>query len=108
MLASLGEATNLGILIMVYILVHALIGKSLFHLPLTEEDGSPMRSDFSSTRQAILTVLLSMTGNWILPMNCIAKVYGKWVALFFVELVLIGEFMLLNLFMSILLKNSTI
>ena len=48
-----------------------------------------------------------MTGNWILPMNLVANIYGKWVAFFFVEMVLVGEFMLLNLFMSILLKNST-
>jgi hypothetical protein len=48
-----------------------------------------------------------MTGNWILPMNLVAKIYGWWVAFFFVEMVIVGEFMLLNLFMSILLKNST-
>jgi hypothetical protein len=48
-----------------------------------------------------------MTGNWILPMNLVANIYGKWVVFFFVEMVLVGEFMLLNLFMSILLKNST-
>jgi len=107
MASSLHEAANLGILIMVYIFVHALFAKAMFYHPLTQEDGTPFRTNFINTRQSILSVLLCMTGNWILPMNTVAKEYGSWVALFFVEMVLVGEFMLLNLFMSILLKNSS-
>jgi hypothetical protein len=107
MLSSLSEAASLGILIMVYIFVHALIGKSMFNLPLKEEDGTPFRSGFVDMKQSMLTVLLCMTGNWILPMNLVAKEYGKGATFFFVEMVVVGEFMLLSLFMSILLKNST-
>jgi len=77
----------------------------MFGEQLYEENGDEFRGGFVDFKQAVATVILCMTGNWIMTMHMVARRYGPFVICYFIELVFMGEFMLINLFLSILLKN---
>lgn len=108
-LASLGAITNLGFLTILYLFIFALLAKQFYgSQPLYHDDGELARYDFESTVKSLITVFIILTGeNWnevmILTMN---QPGNNWVAcaIFFMSIVVIGNYMLLNLFLAILLK----
>ena len=65
-LESLTAITNLGVLIVLFLFIAALLTKQFFsEEPLYKEDGSLSRYDFASTYQALITIFIILTGeNW--------------------------------------------
>jgi hypothetical protein len=89
-------------LIFFFIFINALIGKQLFGNTKNEEN----RLNFETFGSAMFTVFVSLTGKWIDPMRATMEHNNKAaVAVYFVEIVLLGNFMLLNLFLAILLNH---
>ena len=102
--------SNLAVLTTLFIFVYSLIGKQFFHGVMIEEEGEETRYHFNTTIDAMITMFIVLTGeNWNFVMATVVLNHpdqGSQVLaiFFFVSAVLIGNFMLLNLFLAILLK----
>lgn len=66
--AAMYESYNLGILIMLFVIINALIGKQLFREEILDGDGNKSRFEFSNFPCALQTVFICMTGFWVEPM----------------------------------------
>lgn len=53
----------------------------------------------------MLTVFVCMCGKWIEEMHAVMHIYGFGSCIYFLQIIILGNFLLLNLFISILLKN---
>jgi hypothetical protein len=107
-LASLGAITNLGFLTILYLFIFALLAKQFFDKDMINEDGEVSRYSFRTTIDSLITIFIILTGeNWneimVLTMTNFPD-YKPAIAIFFMSIVVIGNYMLLNLFLAILLK----
>ena len=105
---SISAISNLAVLSLLFLFVYALIGKQFFWGDMVDEDGEVSRYHFNTTTDSMITMFIVLTGeNWNYVMATVAFAHPelKIVSiLFFCSAVLIGNFMLLNLFLAILLK----
>ena len=106
---SLPSVANLAVLALLFIFIYALIGKQFFYGELIDPDtGEPSRYHFNGFWRALITMFIVLTGenwNWVMRIVIINKPNDYWTAVgYFVSAMLIGNFMLLNLFLAILLK----
>lgn len=113
-LDSLTAITNLGVLIVLFLFIAALLTKQFYSEDLLEDksaEGTPdesiSRYNFGSTTQALVTMFIILTGeNWNEIMIQVIDNYGTFMpSVFFILMMIIGNFMLLNLFLAILLKS---
>ena len=105
-LGSMEAITNLGILIFLFLFIFALFCKQFFAEPLLD-GGEEARYAFGDTYTAIITIFIVLTGeNWneVMILAISNKQSFIW-AYLFVFMMLLGNFMLLNLFLAILLKS---
>lgn len=104
---SMEAITNLLILIFLFIFILALFCKQFFGVPLIYEDGSESRYAFTDTYTAMITMFIILTGeNWTEIMILVIDNKSSFIwAYLFVFMMLLGNFMLLNLFLAILLKS---
>ena len=105
-LESLTAIMNLAILILLYLFISALLLKQFYSGQLYDSDGEESRYSFSTTGDALVTVFIILTGeNWNEPM---VQVISKWESFapapLFIAITMLGNWMLLNLFLAILLK----
>jgi voltage-dependent calcium channel N type alpha-1B len=64
-LDSLTAITNLGVLIILFLFISALLTKQFYSEPLLDMDGNESRYNFASTTSALVTVFIILTGeNW--------------------------------------------
>jgi voltage-dependent calcium channel N type alpha-1B len=88
------------------IFIYALIGMQFFGLDLIDENGEIPRSNFGTFSMSLLTIFQVLTGeNWNEAMYVVIYNYGYGASIYFVTLIVLGNFMLLNLFLAILLKH---
>ena len=108
-LESFNAIANLGVLILLFLFISALLGKQFYGEDLLEDDKETVsRYNFKTTLHSLNTMFIVLTGeNWneimILTIDNSRKFFGP--AIFFISLMFIGNFMLLNLFLAILLKS---
>ena len=108
-ITSLPAVANLAVLALLFIFIYALIGKQFFYGELidpdTEEDS---RYHFNGFWRSLITMFIVLTGenwNWVMRIVIENRPDQYWTAVaYFVSAMLIGNFMLLNLFLAILLK----
>lgn len=104
----MGAISNLAVLSLLFMFVYSLIGKQFFYGEMMDEDGLVSRYHFNTTTDSLITMFIVLTGeNWNYVMSTVALAHpDKQVLaiLFFVSAMIIGNFMLLNLFLAILLK----
>ena len=89
------------------IFIYALIGMQFFGDKAdTQSDDPTMRTNFSTFLRSLLSIFQVLTGeNWNEVMYIIIDNYGFASSLYFVSLIVFGNFMILNLFLAILLQN---
>ena len=104
---SLQAITNLGVLIILFLFIFALLCKQFFSDPLMKEDGEESRYAFGDTFTALITMFIILTGeNWNEVMILVISNRDSFApAYLFISMMLLGNFMLLNLFLAILLKS---
>ena len=56
----------------------------------------------------MLTIFIIMTGAWYDPMNDAMPVTGSWCSYFFVAVVVVGMYMIMNLFVAVLLESFAV
>lgn len=103
---SLQAITNLGILICLFLFIFSLLCKQFFNQPLMDGE-DPARYTFTNTGVALVTMFIILTGeNWNEVMILVIDTYQSFrPAVLFIFMMLLGNFMLLNLFLAILLKS---
>ena len=92
-------------LIFLYMFIYSLIGKSYFSGDMLDNEGALSRYHFNTMLNSMLVMFILLTGeNWNDIMRTLYNANG-WTAIIFVESALIiGNFIMLNLFLAILLK----
>jgi len=107
-ISSLSAISNLAVLSLLFLFVYSLIGKQFFYGQMVDLKGEVTRYHFNSTVDSMITMFIVLTGeNWNYVMTTVINAYPEKMYLavfFFVSAILIGNFMLLNLFLAILLK----
>ena len=106
MLSAVGQLVDLFILLLLVIFIFALLGMTLFGGKFTPASGfdAPPRTNFDSIQDAMLTVFVVISGeNWNDVYASTSAAVGQWCAPYFVLLVIVGNFVVLNLFVAILL-----
>lgn len=107
MLRALSELESLFILTSLLLLVFALLGEQLFGLRQHGDDGEgPPRTNFDSMAEALTTVFVVLSGeNWNEVFQSCFAFAPLAASLYFVVLVVLGNFVLLNLIVAILLNS---
>ncbi|OWA50438.1 Voltage-dependent calcium channel type A subunit alpha-1 [Hypsibius exemplaris] len=111
LLSSMRSIVSLLFLLFLFILIFALLGMQLFGGKFNFEDGTPP-GNFNSFPIALLTVFQILTGeDWNEVMysgiRAMGGVYGSGAAysLYFIILVVLGNYTLLNVFLAIAVDN---
>ena len=101
------ELGNFTFIVVLTIFIFALLGMQLFGGKMCGlDDGDTPRHNFDTLIWALVTVFQVLTGeDWNAVMYDGMASNGSWSALYFVALLLIGNFVVLNLFVAILLTN---
>ena len=102
---AMGSFIYLAALLILFTFIYALLGMQLFGNRFDFEDGVP-RLNFASFNQAFITsfVLLTMENWQVLLFDCMRSSQIKFVSAgYLISWIFIGNFMLLNLFLAILL-----
>ena len=106
---SISSFIYLAMLLLLFIFIYALLGMQIFGNKFNFDDGKP-RTNFDSFNHAFVTafIILSME-NWqaIFYQAMRTDVSMAIVTLYFISWIFIGNFMLLNLFLAILLDSFT-
>jgi len=106
---SISSFIYLALLLLLFIFIYSLLGMQVFGGQFDFEDGKP-RNNFDSFNSAFVTtfIVLSME-NWqtVLFDAMRTEVWRPLTVLYFISWIFIGNFMLLNLFLAILLDSFT-
>lgn len=104
---SMSAIANLGVLTILFMFISALLAKQFYLNELMDDDGNPSRYSFGSTIESLITIFIVITGeNWNAIMIEVIDSSGSLTSpvIFFCVEMIIGNYMLLNLFLAILLK----
>ncbi|CAF1093497.1 unnamed protein product [Rotaria sordida] len=112
LLSSMRSIVSLLFLLFLFILIFALLGMQLFGGEFSFEDGTPLQN-FNKFATALITVFQILTGedwneimyNGIISQEDGANGIGMIYSLYFIILVLFGNYTLLNVFLAIAVDN---
>ena len=115
---SIKDVSNFSVLLFLFIFIYTLLGRELFaHNVKFDEEGrystdveaeSP-RNNFDSFWNALVTIFIVLTGEQWNRIMYESYLYNQYLALaFFISLIIMGQMILLNLFLAILLENFNI
>lgn len=98
---------NFSFIVCLAVFIFALLGMQMFGGKMCGlDDGDVPRHNFDTLLWALVTVFHVLTGeDWNAVMYDGMAANGSWSALYFVALLLVGNFLLVNLFVAVLLAN---
>ena len=111
---SLKDISNFSVLLFLFLFTYSLLGMELFaqRVKFNEDglvdiiNGESPRENFDDLPHAFTTIFIVLTGeDWNAVMYSHIRASGMIASVFFISLVIFGNFILLNLFLAILLKN---
>lgn len=96
--------TYLGLLVFLCMFIYALIGMRLFGGLMKDEEGNNSRANFDTLFWSLITIFQIITGeNWNEVMFSGVS-NTSWVSVvYFLSLLVVGNYILFNLFLAILL-----
>lgn len=112
---SIKDVSNFSVLLFLFIFIYTLLGRELFAYKVqfdengnysTSDTATSPRNNFDTFPNALITIFIVLTGEqWNFIMYDVYR-FSKYLALFFfISLIIIGQMILLNLFLAILLEN---
>ena len=104
---SVSSFLYLAMLLLLFIFIYALLGMQTYGGRFNFDDGKP-RANFDSFNSAFITVFQVLTmENWqVVLYDCMRSSVNKILtALYLISWIFVGNFMLLNLFLAILLDS---
>eukprot|EP01064_Diplonema_japonicum_P029541 TRINITY_DN4809_c0_g1_i1.p1 TRINITY_DN4809_c0_g1~~TRINITY_DN4809_c0_g1_i1.p1 ORF type:complete len:1504 (+),score=269.06 TRINITY_DN4809_c0_g1_i1:171-4682(+) len=108
-LKAVSDTGYLNVIIVLYLFIAALVGMQLFGGSFNHKNEEPPRATFDSFYWSLLTVFQILTrDDWMSPMWTAMRETSPAACLYFVGLVLVGDFIILNLFLAILINSFDI
>ena len=103
---TMGSFGYIGLMLLIIMLIYALFGMTLFAGRWNYPDGLP-RPNFDSFNNAFISVFQLMTvENWpTLLYSGLRNSFQPLVALYYISFILIGNYILLNMFLAIMLDS---
>ncbi|GMH33671.1 hypothetical protein BSKO_01505 [Bryopsis sp. KO-2023] len=106
---TLDEFGNYCLIVLFTIFIFASLGMQLFGGKFRDQNGDVPRMNFDNMFWAMLAVFQTLTGeDWPNLMEVSIREIGALSSLYFVSLVIVGDFIVMNLFMAILLSNFSV
>ena len=115
---SIRDVSNFSVLLFLFIFIYTLLGRELFAYNVKfdeenkisrEDDAKSPRENFDTFPNAIITIFIVLTGEQWNQIWYDSYQYQKYISIaFFLSLIMIGQMILLNLFLAILLENFNI
>jgi len=103
---SLPSIGYLGLLCMLWMFIYSLLGMEVFKGTLKDDEGNIPRANFETFYWSMITVFQILTGeNWNEVMYYAINSTGWLASFYFVTLITVGNYILLNLFLAILLQK---
>jgi voltage-dependent calcium channel L type alpha-1D len=108
------DISNFSVLLALFVFIYALLGMELFAYRVKfdendvvdEENGSSPRTNFDEFQYAVITIFIVLIGeDWNNVMYAYVRATNSLAIAFFMSLMILGNLVLLNLFLAILLKN---
>lgn len=106
MAKSLPTISYLGLLCLLCMFIYSLLGMQFFGGKLKDGDGEPARANFDNLYWSFITIFQIITGeNWNEVMYSAIASTNWFASMYFISLLIIGNYILFNLFLAILLQN---
>ena len=110
---TLKDISNFSVLLFLFMFTYTLLGMELYAYNVkfndeneVDSNGESPRANFDTFLEAFTTIFIVLIGeDWNQVMYAHIRASGHIGIIFFVSLVIFGNFILLNLFLAILLKN---
>ena len=107
------DVSNISVLILIFVFSYTLIGMELFAYKLPEEkdigfyDPNKRRSTFNTFIESFFSVFIVLVGDgWTnIYFDHYRHIDIVTSSLFFMSLIILGQFILMNLFISVLIEN---
>jgi Ion transport protein len=109
------DISNLAVLILIFIFTYMLLGLELFAYKesfneddiLDLENGSYPRINFNTPFESFISVFIVLANEgWSILYQKAYRSTDAWTtSIFFYSLVIVGQFLLMNLFMAVLIEN---
>ncbi|XP_031566038.1 sodium channel protein type 2 subunit alpha-like isoform X2 [Actinia tenebrosa] len=103
---SVGQLGNLTLVLGIVIYMLAVVGMQIFEEYYTAKnfDGEMPRWNFTDFWHSFMMIFRVLCGEWIEPLYDCMRVSNVWATLFFLTTLIIGNFLVLNLFLALLLN----
>ena len=116
MIVTIKDIRNFAVLMFLFMFIYTLLGMEMYayKIRFTDDDFSAAaedgpvfpRANFNNFLYGIITIFIVFIGeDWNSSMYDVYRATGGGAYLFFISLFIIGNLILLNLFLAILLKN---
>jgi hypothetical protein len=103
---SISSFVYLALLLLLFIFIYSLMGMQLFGGQFKDFEGEKPRANFDTFSTAFLTVFQILTmENWQFILYTTMSQSGWTAAIYLISWIFIGNFVLLNLFLAILLDS---
>lgn len=111
---TISHIGNYVVLLFMFIYIYSMVGMQYFagKIKLDENgkvdliNGSSPRNNFDTLPNSFLTIFIILIGdNWNVIMYDTVRCVGYYASLYFIGLILMGNIVMLNLFLAILLGN---
>jgi voltage-dependent calcium channel L type alpha-1D len=107
------DISNFSVLLALFVFIYSLLGMELFAYrvkfdenDVVDENGQSPRTNFDEFQYAIITIFIVLIGeDWNNVMYAYVRATNSLAIAFFMSLMILGNLVLLNLFLAILLKN---
>ena len=103
LMGARGRILNISILLLVFMTCFALVGMQLFGGSCDAETGSRLHFDYFYP--ALITVLIVFSGGWVDAYEACLPSGTAQARIYFLSALLLGFFVILNLFVSIILES---
>merc|ERR1712166_1440993 len=105
MLQTLGSVFSFLLLLALFIFIYGVLGMFLFGNNLTFE-GQTDRKNFDTLFWALVTIFQILTlEDWNAAMYAGVRFGGSWCALYYITLIVLGNYIMFNLFVAILIDG---
>ncbi|EDV26569.1 uncharacterized protein TRIADDRAFT_7330, partial [Trichoplax adhaerens] len=111
LLSALGKSSSaimyIGLMVLIYIYIFAVLGVKLFEPGYKKTFGKNQpRFNFDGFFNSCLVIFRIICGEWSGPVNDAIKATGSYVSIvFFLSAYIIGNLLVLNLFLAMLLSS---
>lgn len=105
--STISSISYFTILLLLFMLISSLLGMEFFAYRVYDDEGLPPRLNFDTLENSLITIFVLLTNEgWNKIVYTYLNSLNSWLPLaFFISVIIIGNFILLQLFIAILIYN---